>query len=158
MPGDTGTAISGARLRSLSSAVRQLVPAPAANVVRPPASGTPYPASMYTPRDFAETRLDVIHEAIRSNPFATLVTAGADGLVATHLPVILDDAASPNGTLRAHVARANRQWHDFDGEVLVIFSGPHAYISPSWYGDTQPSVPTWNYLAVHAYGAAAHHR
>ena len=113
---------------------------------------------MYTPRDFAETRLDVIHEAIRSNPFATLVTAGADGLVATHLPVILDDAASPNGTLRAHVARANRQWHDFDGEVLVIFSGPHAYISPSWYGDTQPSVPDLELPRRPRLRYAAHHR
>jgi transcriptional regulator len=61
--------------------------------------------------------------------------------------------AGEHGTLVGHMARANRQWQDFGeaGEALVIFQGDHGYVSPSWY-ETHPSVPTWNYLAVHAYG------
>jgi transcriptional regulator len=107
---------------------------------------------MYTPREFAETRLHVIHEAIRANPFATLITSGESGLVATHLPFILDAACGEFGTLRGHMARANRQWREFDArEVLVVFAGPHAYISPNWY-ESAKAAPTWNYIAVHAYG------
>ena len=72
---------------------------------------------------------------------------------ATHLPFLLDSQRGPNGTLLAHMARANPQWHDFNSEqeVLAIFQGPHAYVSPSWY-EIELSVPTWNYAAVHAYG------
>src|SRR3981189_1385300 len=73
--------------------------------------------------------------------------------VATHLPFLLDAGRGPYGTLMAHMARANLQWKTFNGEqeALVIFQGPHAYISPSWY-EVELSVPTWNYAAVHAYG------
>jgi transcriptional regulator len=110
---------------------------------------------MYTPRHFAETRLEVLHQTIRENPFASLVSHGAGGLVATHLPFLLDPERGELGTLRAHMARANPQWRDFSSdEVLVVFEGPHAYISPSWYA-ADLAVPTWNYLAVHAYGTPA---
>ena len=76
-----------------------------------------------------------------------------DGLCASHLPVLLDEAEGANGILRSHLARANEQWRHFqpDREVLCIFPGPHAYISPSWYVE-QHTVPTWNYAAVHVYG------
>jgi transcriptional regulator len=77
-------------------------------------------------------------------------------LVATHLPVLLDETRGPNGTLQGHMARANPHWRAFQPEVesLVIFHGPHAYISPSWYVSEQ-TVPTWNYTVVHAYGCAS---
>ena len=116
---------------------------------------------MYNPRHFEEPRLDVIQGVIRANPFGTLVTNGADGLIATHLPFLIDTthpSGGEFGVLRGHMARANRQWRDFvdlEGETrdqaLVIFQGPHAYISPSWYAAAE-AVPTWNYVAVHAYG------
>ena len=74
--------------------------------------------------------------------------------MATHLPFLLDSKHGPNGTLLVHMARANPQWRAFDREVavLVIFSGPHAYISPSWYEPRNNNVPTWNYIAVHCSG------
>ncbi len=110
---------------------------------------------MYTPKHFLEDHTPVLHEIMRSNSFATLVTHGPGGMTASHLPFLIDDTRGEFGTLRGHMARANSQWQDFvDGaEVLVIFAGPHAYISPSWYGPGK-SVPTWDYLAVHAYGPA----
>lgn len=108
---------------------------------------------MYTPPSFREERLDVLHGVIRRNSFGTLVTQRGGELVATHIPFLLDPARGPQGTLLGHIARANPQWRSFaDGaEALAIFQGSHAYISPSWYATT-PSVPTWNYIAVHAYG------
>ena len=109
---------------------------------------------MYTPKHFEEARLPVLHNMMRANSFATLVSADASGVpVASHLPVMLDDSRGEFGTLIAHVARANPQWQAFDGsrEALVIFTGAHGYVSPSWYS-TDRAVPTWNYLAVHAYG------
>jgi transcriptional regulator len=85
--------------------------------------------------------------------FATLVTQHNGVPFASHLPFLLQTGAGPYGTLLGHMARANPQWQDFNSgqEVLVIFQGPHAYVSPSWY-EVHPSVPTWNYAAVHAYG------
>jgi len=90
---------------------------------------------------------------MREYNFAALVTgSAAHGLQATHLPFIVCDEAQPLRLL-AHMAQANPQWQDFGAsEALVIFSGPHAYVSPRHY-ERKPSVPTWNYLAVHAYGA-----
>lgn len=90
---------------------------------------------------------------MREHSFATLVTYADGAPFATHLPLLLDTERGTNGTLRGHMARANEQWQHFHSqqEVLVIFQGPHAYISPSWYEAT-PAVPTWNYVAVHAYG------
>jgi transcriptional regulator len=110
--------------------------------------------SMYIPAAFREARLDVLHALIREHSFGTLVSSLEEGLFATHLPFLLDSATGDYGTLLGHMARANPHWRELGrAESLVIFQGPHAYISPSWYV-TQPAVPTWNYSAVHAYGTA----
>jgi len=108
---------------------------------------------MYIPRHFLEERLDVLHRIIEDESFATLVTSTADGIVATHVPFLLDRSRGPLGTLRGHVARANPHWqHLTNGtETLVIFLGSHAYVSPTWYASSG-RVPTWNYVAVHVYG------
>jgi transcriptional regulator len=113
---------------------------------------------MYLPAHFEETRPDVLHELIRSHPLGTLVTSGPDGLNANHVPFEYDAHPAPLGTLRAHVARANPVWREFSSgvEPLVIFQGPQAYITPSWYQtkkETGKVVPTFNYIVVHAYGA-----
>jgi len=113
---------------------------------------------MYVPEPFALTDPDEIRAILRDYAFAVLVTA-LDGAPprATHLPFIHAPEAGPNGTLMAHMARANPHWRDLvrlqeaGGEALVIFQGPHAYVSPRWYGPG-PAVPTWNYVAVHAHG------
>lgn len=108
---------------------------------------------MYIPKAFREDDLDQLHALIRRYSFAILVTQHEGLPLATHLPFVLDAGRGPHGTLLAHMARANPQWRSFgeQREALVIFQGPHAYISPSWY-EVEPSVPTWNYAAVHAYG------
>ncbi|MEO7911678.1 MAG: FMN-binding negative transcriptional regulator [Roseiflexaceae bacterium] len=110
---------------------------------------------MYLPKSFQIEDLAELHAFMRAYNFASLITQHAGAPFASHLPFMLDAERGPHGTLLAHMARANPQWCDFaaGGEVLVIFQGPHAYISPSWY-QTQPSVPTWNYAIVHAYGVA----
>lgn len=112
---------------------------------------------MYVPSHFAETRVDVLHQLIREHPLAVLVTFGANELNANHIPFELDPAPAPFGTLRGHVARGNPLWRDFSGDVeaLLVFQGPQAYVSPSWYPtkrDTGKVVPTFNYMVVHAYG------
>jgi transcriptional regulator len=108
---------------------------------------------MYIPEHFREARTEVLHEHVRQHSFGTLVSPVEGEPFATHLPFLLDSGRGAYGTLRAHVARANPQWRGFreDGTVLVMFQGPHAYVSPSWYA-TPIAVPTWNYTAVHAYG------
>jgi transcriptional regulator len=111
---------------------------------------------MYVPPHFAEARRDVLHEAMEAS-FGTLVTLTSGGLMATHLPWLLDREAGEHGTLVGHVARANHQWDTSlpSPEALVLFLGPNAYVSPAWYAAKQVDgrvVPTWNYLAVHAYG------
>ena len=97
-----------------------------------------------------------MHAVIDDSRLANLVTQSADGLIATPLPLILDRSEGPHGTLYGHVARANPQWQATTvGEALVIFMGPDAYVTPSWYAtkrETGKVVPTWNYVAVHAYG------
>ena len=98
-----------------------------------------------------------IVQFIKSHGFASVVSAGQSGIVANHLPVLWDEKeGSEWGMLRSHMARANPQWRHFDSgnEILCIFHGPHAYISPSWYV-MQHTVPTWNYAAVHVYGVPA---
>lgn len=111
---------------------------------------------MYIPPAFKVEDLAEIHLAMRAARSATLVTATQDGLVGTPLPMILDESEGPYGTLYAHVARANTQWRlPATGEAMAIFSGPEAYVSPSWYASKQEThrvVPTWNYVSVHAYG------
>ncbi len=99
-----------------------------------------------------------MHELIRARPLATLVTLASNGINANHIPLHLSEQPSPFGTLRGHVARSNPIWCDLDSdiEVLAIFHGPDAYISPSWYATKQEAgkvVPTWNYTVVHAYGS-----
>lgn len=108
---------------------------------------------MYIPEHFRESRPEVLHQLIRDNPLGILVTQQNALLDADHLPFELDAGA---GLLRAHVARANPLWQQADGsEVLVIFRGSQAYISPNWYPSKHEShrqVPTWNYQVVHVRG------
>jgi len=107
---------------------------------------------MYIPRINQETDLPTLQEFMQAYNFAILVNQHNRQLDATHLPLMLDRERGEYGTLVGHLARANKQWKSFDNEeVLLIFNGPHAYISPTWY-DNRPSVPTWNYATVHAYG------
>ncbi len=104
---------------------------------------------MYIPKSNLETDPAVLYDFMREHNFATLITQHDSHIDATHLPVMID---TERGILKAHMARANDQWKSFDGsEALVIFQGPHAYVSPTWY-ETHPSVPTWNYATVHVYG------
>ena len=112
---------------------------------------------MYLPKHFAQTDVAVMHALMRQHPLATLVTQGPDGLNANHIPLQLDATAGEHGCLRGHIARANPLSNPgaVDGEILVIFQGPHSYISPSGYATKAEHgkvVPTWNYTAVHAYG------
>ena len=112
---------------------------------------------MYLPAHFAEPRVDELHRLIQAHPLGTLVSHGADGLDANHLPFLLDTQAGDAGTLLAHVARANPLWQTLaeGAPVLVVFHGPQGYISPSWYPGKQDAhrrVPTWNYEVVHAHG------
>jgi transcriptional regulator len=88
--------------------------------------------------------------------FATLVTQQGGVPFASHLPVSLDSSIGTHGALLGHMALNNPQWQDFESgaEVLVMFHGPHAYVSPAWYEPSPMSVPTWNFMAVHAYGVA----
>jgi transcriptional regulator len=112
---------------------------------------------MYVPAHFNEDRPEILADAIRRAGLATLVTLGADGLIASHVPMLLDPDPAPHGTLLGHIARANPQWRDpaSGTDALAIFTGPDAYITPSWYPAKQAHgrvVPTWNYVAIHAYG------
>ncbi len=111
---------------------------------------------MYVPSAFKESRPEVLHSIVRDNSFAVLVSVLNGELSATHMPFLLDAERGPNGTLRGHMARANPHWRAFESgaDSMVIFQGPHAYISPSWYV-SQQAVPTWNYTAVHVYGVAS---
>lgn len=115
---------------------------------------------MYIPSTFAERDLPTLHAFVEANPLAALVTSSAaDGLFATHLPLVLDRAAGELGTLVGHLARANPHARFASaGSIpcLAIFAGPQAYITPEWYLTKQQTgrvVPTWNYVAVHASGA-----
>jgi transcriptional regulator len=113
---------------------------------------------MYTPRAFALDDLPELQQLIRHTRLAQLVTFGEHGLQASHLPLLLNPDEGPNGTLYGHLAKANRQWQDLQNgsEALVIFAGAEAYVSPGFYPAKEHGkvVPTWNYLAVHAYGQA----
>lgn len=112
---------------------------------------------MYVPEHFKEERVPTMHAAIRTYGFGTLVTSGEQELEASHLPLLLEPEPAPLGTLLGHLARANPQWQRVKPgtEALAIFLGPNTYITPSWYPSKQQNgkvVPTWNYLAIHAYG------
>jgi transcriptional regulator len=108
---------------------------------------------MYSPPyNRVEDRAELV-EFMRANNFPLLVTGTGGKLVASHLPVVVSERESQI-VLDMHMARNNLQWQEFfDDEVLVVFHGPHAYVSPRWYEDKE-RVPTWNYAAVHAYGLA----
>lgn len=109
--------------------------------------------AMYIPRHFRVEDLEQLHAFIGAHGFATLVSNSESGPTATHLPLMLDRGAGEYGTLVGHMARANPHWRDFVSPqpVLAVFHGRHAYVSPAWYA-SQPSLPTWNYAVVHAYG------
>jgi len=104
---------------------------------------------MYVPKHFSVEDRDALDRVIRDHPFGLLIAQVGGSPYATHLPFLLD-----GDRLLAHVARGNPHWRTMDGktEMLAVFSGPHAYVSPRWYAEG-PAVPTWNYVAVHVYGA-----
>ena len=114
---------------------------------------------MYVPEHFEETRPEVLHRLITQHPLGVLVTYGSGGLDANHLPFELEVREGALGVLHTHVARANavcRELRSGD-EVLVVFRGPDAYISPNWYPskhEQHRQVPTWNYIVAHAHGRA----
>ncbi|PKG99259.1 FMN-binding negative transcriptional regulator [Paraglaciecola sp. MB-3u-78] len=109
---------------------------------------------MFTPNKFKMIDLSEQQQFIHEFGFGVIVS-NVNGLSATHLPFVLQSNEGEQGVLYAHCAKANPLWKSIEGQnVLVIFTGPHAYISPSWY-NTKPAVPTWNYTAVHAYGVAS---
>ena len=108
---------------------------------------------MYLPKHFEQNDAQALQALMREYPLAMLVTTGAEGITADHLPLEYDAAAN---TLRGPVARANQLWHHANGQpVLAVFRGAQAYITPSWYPSkaaTHKVVPTWNYAVVHAHG------
>ena len=107
---------------------------------------------MYIPEHFRQSDEALLDEFVAANSFGILITGTGVDQIATHLPMLLLD-----GKLIGHVAKANPQaQHLIEGaEAMAIFHGPHAYVSPSWYGDAEKNVPTWNYTAVHVYGKPA---
>lgn len=112
---------------------------------------------MYCPAHFAESRPEALHALMRARPLATLVTLGEGGLVADHIPFVLELPADGPALLRGHVARANPMWKTLRSDVaaLAIFQGPDAYVTPNWYPTKREhgkAVPTWNYVTVHARG------
>ena len=110
---------------------------------------------MYLPEYFEETNPERISALIEGHPLGTLVTALNGIPFASHLPFLHERGAGSQGRLVGHMARANPQWRHFSSgaEVLAVFQGPHAYVSPSWYAS--PGVPTWNYAVVHVRGRPA---
>ena len=112
---------------------------------------------MYVPSSNAEHDVGTMLDFVAAHPFGALVTASAEGLLATHLPFVVDRTRGPLGALEGHVARANPHHRvaPTTDEALVIFTGPDAYVTPSWYAAKAEHgrvVPTWNYVAVHVYG------
>ncbi len=111
---------------------------------------------MYIPDAFHESDPDSLQAFMAENSFATLMSPAEAGPIATHLPLLLDGKAGPQGMLVGHMARANPHWREFESghPVLVIFHGPHEYISPDWQS-SELALPTWNYAAVHVYARPA---
>lgn len=116
---------------------------------------------MYQPPLHREDRLEVQHALVETHPFGLLISTGPDGLLANGVPFILKREQGPLGMLKAHIARANNQWQNLDGQqVLVVFQGPLSYVTPSFYEtkkETGKVVPTWNYAMVQARGVAHVH-
>ena len=114
---------------------------------------------MYLPASFKDVDLHSLHQQIQATRLAILVTHGEQGLQASHLPMLLAPDQGPNGTLYGHLAKANPHWQDLanGAEAMVVFAGADAYVSPGFYpskAEHGKVVPTWNYVAVHAYGQA----
>ena len=110
--------------------------------------------TLYMPPHFHVEDRAALVAFMEANGFATLVSHGAGGLSVSHVPLLVE-ADGQELRLLGHVARNNEHWRALEGadEVLAIFHGPHAYVSPTWYAQ-HPSVPTWNYAVVHAHGKA----
>jgi transcriptional regulator len=108
---------------------------------------------MYVPTQHAVADRAKLAAVMQEHSFATVVTVDGGSPFASHVPILFYPERGAHGVLTGHFARANPQWRHFapDKEVLVIFQGPHAYVSPNWY-QTRPAVPTWNYVSVHAHG------
>jgi transcriptional regulator len=117
-----------------------------------------YDPGMYRRDSHRPKHVADVLEIVERHMFATMVTSSAEGLIASHLPFTVDARRGHHGTLFAHMARANPQSSAISNadEALVIFTGPHAYISPSWYVD-RATAPTWDYVAVHCYGQIRQH-
>lgn len=114
---------------------------------------------MYIPAYHAENDLNKVQSLIDAHPLGAWVTLGAQGLIANHIPFVLDRSRGEFGCLRAHVSRANSVWQQLDAEAesVVMFQGPQSYITPNWYPSKQADgkvVPTWNYVVAHAHGRA----
>src|SRR5258705_824077 len=107
---------------------------------------------MYVPGYSRNDNIEEVKSFIKENSFAILVSNGSNKLHATHIPLELSTNENGKDILTGHISKANRQWKNFadNDRVLVIFNGPHAYVSSSWYD--HENVPTWNYIAVHIYG------
>jgi transcriptional regulator len=110
---------------------------------------------IYLPDRFNERRQDLVHQIIEDHNFGTLITTIEGVASVSHLPFLLEKGNGNSGTLKGHMARANPQWRSFksSSDGLVIFHGPHAYISPRWYAPQSDNVPTWNYAVVHVTGS-----
>lgn len=116
---------------------------------------------MFQPPHFREDRLDVLHDLIRAHPLGLLISQNESGLIADPIPFQIVSDSSKNGTLQAHMSRANPHWKTLteapEQQVLIVFQGPQAYVTPSWYEtkrQTAKVVPTWNYAIVQARGRA----
>lgn len=111
---------------------------------------------MYNPKHFEQKDLAALRELIHAYGFATLISHSDGEFMVSHIPIMLDEKSAPNGRLIGHLARANPHWKILakGGEALVMFQGPHTYISPNWYEHPDRMVPTWNYTVAHVYGTA----
>jgi transcriptional regulator len=109
--------------------------------------------SLYTPAHFAHDERAAVARLMHDHGFATLITPASPEPCVSHLPLLLIPGCEPHGTLIGHFARANAHWREAARTPsIAVFHGPHAYVSPSWYGEPQRMVPTWNYATVHAHG------
>lgn len=109
---------------------------------------------MYVPSYYRESNTEKILAFVKANSFGALISFDGEKPIAAHLPFLIEQKPDGEIILAGHIARANEQWRGFDlqKEVLTIFTGAHAYISPRWYDEPTNHVPTWNYQAVHIYG------
>ncbi len=107
---------------------------------------------MYLPNYYEVNDRTKLFDFMKSNNFAILFSHTGEEPMASHLPLMIDETGGENGMILGHMAKANRQWRYADGQqVMVVFHGPHTYVSPTWYQEEE-TVPTWNYTAVHATG------